>query len=367
MVTSRYPLPNRQALLGELTKFITPTTSIGVRLFLVDLAVYVVGLSLALFAGPLLLRIVGAVLVGLKMGSLYTLAHDAVHNSLTTSSRLNKWISVVGYLASLHNYRIRWFDHLVIGHHPKLNGPQPDVYRPMSWQEYESAPTWRRLWERYSRAPNIFAFAPYGILSRWLRAEVFPDNAMSPSHRAQAWACFLLLVGYVGAIVGWLAHRNSGGLVSLIWNIALVIGLPFFIMQTLQAAILYFQHTHPEIPWFGPGDDRVDAHGAEALTVHIRVPKLLSSLTHDICEHPAHHLVPAIPCYRLREAQCRLNELIGNTALTVSLSPKALADIMRRCKVYDYERHLWLDFHGNPTSGETVTDAGFDKAIAAAA
>jgi len=58
-------------------------------------------------------------------------------------------------------------------------------------------------------------------------------------------------------------------------------------------------------------------------------------LTHDICEHPAHHVLPAIPCYRLRAAQQRLAELIGPRSLEVPLAWGPLAEIMRRCKVYD--------------------------------
>ncbi|HZV94123.1 MAG TPA: fatty acid desaturase [Caldimonas sp.] len=360
-------VPTRQELARALMGYAVPDTRIGVRLFLVDFVVYAAGLSLALFASQPAWRVLGAVLVGLKMGSLYTLAHDAVHNSLTASSRLNKVLSAIGYLVSLHNYRIRWYDHLVIGHHPGLNGPQPDVYRPLSWQEYCNAPAWRRLWERFIRAPHVLAFAPYGILSRWLRAEVLPNKAMTPKFRAQAWAFGALLVAYLCAIVACLARRNGGDAIGLLADAVLVIGLPFFIMQTLQAAILYFQHTHPQIPWFGPGDARMEDFGPEALTVHVRIPAFLSSVTHDICEHPAHHVVPAIPCYRLRAAQARLNELLGDRALAVPLSPRVLGDIMRRCKVYDYEHHVWLDFKGQPTTGRTVPDPPLPAGLVAAA
>ena len=186
------------------------------------------------------------------MGGLYTLAHDAAHNTLTASRRLNRVLGVVGHLVSLHNYRICLYDHLVIGHHPKLNGPQPDVYRPMSWPEYQSAPVWRKAWERFVRAPHVLAFAPYGIFSRWLRAEVFPNPAMSAAHRAQAWGFAALLVAYLGCIAGWLAHRNAGAPLSFVLDMLLVLGLPFFMFQTTQAAVLFFQHTHPQIPCSGP-------------------------------------------------------------------------------------------------------------------
>src|SRR5262249_42318454 len=104
------------------------------------------------------------------------------------------------------------------------------------------------------------------------------------------------------------------------------------------------------------GDNRFDDIGPEALTVHVKVPAWLATLTHDICEHPAHHVLPSIPCYRLRAAQARLAQLIGARSLEVPLSPRLLADIMRRCKVYDYDQHRWLDFAGQPTSARTLDD-----------
>jgi acyl-lipid omega-6 desaturase (Delta-12 desaturase) len=360
------PAPGRQALIRALAQFSVPDTRVGLRLFLVDFAVYCVGLWLALFADDTALRVLGAVLVGLKMGGLYTLAHDAAHNSLTASRPLNRVLGIVGYLASLHNYRIRLYDHLVIGHHPKLNGPQPDVYRPMSWPEYRSAPAWRKAWERFVRAPHVFAFAPYGIVSRWLSAEVLPNKAMSAAHRAQAWGYAALLVAYLAGIVGWLAHRNTGDPLSLLLDLLLVLGLPFFMFQTTQAAVLFFQHTHPQIPWFGPGDTQMSAYGPEALTAHVRLPKWFSSLIHDICEHPAHHIAPTIPCYRLREAQALLNDMLGSRAIIVPFSPKAMAAIMRRCKVYDYEQHLWLDFQGRPSSEPIVSAFPADAQLAEA-
>jgi acyl-lipid omega-6 desaturase (Delta-12 desaturase) len=356
LATAQRVAPSRKELVSALAPFAVPDTRTGLRLFAIDLAVYMFGLALALFATDTPWRVFGSLLVGLKMGALYTLAHDAAHNSLTASRGLNKALGIVGYVASLHNYRLRLFDHLVLGHHPRLNGPQPDAYRPMSWQAYRDAPPWRRAWERATRAPHVLAFAPYGIVSRWLRAEVAPSAVMPAAARVQAWAHGAFVLAYVVAIVGWLGYRNGGDPSALALDVLLVIGLPFYMMQSAQAAILFFQHTHPRIPWFGPGDPRIDSYGPELLTVHVRVPKLVGTLTHDLFEHPAHHIVPAIPCYRLRAAQARLNELVGESGIGVDFSPGALFAVMRRCKVYDYERHLWLDFEGRPTSKRTVRD-----------
>jgi omega-6 fatty acid desaturase (delta-12 desaturase) len=32
------------------------------------------------------------------------------------------------------------------------------------------------------------------------------------------------------------------------------------------------------------------------------------------------------------------------------LTPRAYMDIVRRCKLFDYENHRWTDFDGTPTT-----------------
>ncbi len=56
------------------------------------------------------------------------------------------------------------------------------------------------------------------------------------------------------------------------------------------------------MPWFGPGDALIERFGPESLTVHVQAPRILGASTHDILEHSVHHVVPAIPCYRLHAA-----------------------------------------------------------------
>jgi hypothetical protein len=56
------------------------------------------------------------------------------------------------------------------------------------------------------------------------------------------------------------------------------------------------------VPWFGPGDALIERFGPESLTVHVQAPRILGASTHDILEHSVHHVVPAIPCYRLHAA-----------------------------------------------------------------
>ena len=79
-------------------------------------------------------------------------------------------------------------------------------------------------------------------------------------------------------------------------------------------------HTDPRVAWFNGEVDR-DAEGRpELLSVHLRVPRLMGWFYHDTFAHPVHHLHPKIPCYRVFEAQTKLDELLGATAIVSSFS-----------------------------------------------
>jgi omega-6 fatty acid desaturase (delta-12 desaturase) len=71
-------------------------------------------------------------------------------------------------------------------------------------------------------------------------------------------------------------------------------------------------------------------------------------------DHPAHHVHPKIPLYRLGAAQRRLNELLGERAIVQRFTPAYLLRTLTGCKLYDYREHRWLDFAGRPTSACTL-------------
>jgi omega-6 fatty acid desaturase (delta-12 desaturase) len=341
----------RGDLVRALAPFAKPVTAVGLRLLAVDLLIVAAAWGLVLWADNLLVRVLAAALVGFKFGALYTLAHDAVHGALVVPPNLNRVIATFCYAFTLHNYRIRQYDHLLLGHHPHLCGPQQDAYKPMSPEDYAAASWSRRLWERFQRSPNGLSFFFYGVAERWWRCEFFPPQQMPQQHKAEARWLQAVVVGWLAFLFGvaWVSAMVKG---QAFWlEAVLVVGVPIFVFQTLQAMVLYLQHTHPDVPWFAPGDTLRQRFGPESLTVHIQAPRIIGAGSHDILEHPAHHVIPAIPCYRLFEAQSHLSSILGTKALRTHLFAfRRLAQVMRKCKLYDYKHHRWTDFKGQVTS-----------------
>jgi acyl-lipid omega-6 desaturase (Delta-12 desaturase) len=341
------PLTQRE-LARSLLPYATPNTRKGLLLFASDYIVFITLLATALLASHWAVRCVASLLAGFKMSGLYTLAHDAAHNSLTPHRSLNKVLGILAYTPILFNYRLWLHDHNAT-HHVQTNGPQNDAFRPMALEAYRSAPAWRRAWERFGRWGHPVSLALYYVCGRWAEAKPVPTREYPSQIRKEAWPLTLLIGLYLACVLGGLWHRNGGALPSFASDVFFVLLLPFGAFQTALSTVLYYQHTHPSIPWFVHTDSDRGAYSQPDLTVHIKVPRILGVLAHDPFSHAAHHVCPAIPCYRLHEAQLRLSELLGARSIDLSLSWRAMRDVARRCKLYDHPNRRWVDFQGRPT------------------
>jgi hypothetical protein len=80
------------------------------------------------------------------------------------------------------------------------------------------------------------------------------------------------------------------------------------------------------------------------------MPFPIDVFTHHAMDHPVHHINGKVPFYRLKAAQAELTRMTGQRITGGTYTPGHIAGLMRACKLYDYERHLWLDFAGNVTA-----------------
>jgi acyl-lipid omega-6 desaturase (Delta-12 desaturase) len=336
-------------LLAAMLPFAKSSTPKGVALVVSDYLLLALGLGLALMAPSWPLRVLGGTLAGFKIGALYTLAHDAAHNTLTRSRRLNKVLAVLGHMPGLFNTRLWLHDHNAT-HHPLTNGPQHDAHTPMSWEQYRQAPGWRRAWERFGRSLTLWSAGPHYALGRWAEGKVVPTSEYPAAVRREAWPYTGLNFVYLGALIAGVAVHNGGAVAATLGDLLFVIGVPFFVYQTGISIVLYFQHTHPAVPWFAESDPERAKYRQDELTIWVKVPRIIATFMHNPFEHPAHHVCPTIPCYNLRDAQHRLSELLGDRSLEVPFSIGRLRTITRQCKLYDYDRHCWLSFDGQVTA-----------------
>jgi omega-6 fatty acid desaturase (delta-12 desaturase) len=146
---------------------------------------------------------------------------------------------------------------------------------------------------------------------------------------------------------------------------ALILGffIPLVISSFMMGFTVYQQHTHESIPWFLSRNERDHYVKIEEITMHVKFPHWYNVISHNTMAHTAHHVDSRIPLYNLSKAQEVLNNLLGDELTTINFSLKDFLGTMRKCKLYDYDNHLWLGFDGLPSSEISLIDRGKDIEI----
>lgn len=343
------PAITRGQLIRELSVFAVPRDRSGLLLLLRDWAIYWGLWAAVLFAPALGWKILASVLLGVRLTSMYTLAHDAAHRTLCASRRLNWWLALALGVPSLQNYRMWTHDHNHL-HHPRTNGDQYDYFIPFSKAEYDALPAWRRLAERAVRGSHGFGPFLYWAV-RWIPTRVWPNPRTPAEHRGVAMGYGLVLAAFHGGMVAFLALvAPQVAPIGAVQAVLLGWGLPLLVHFWISSTTLYLMHTHPNIPWFKGDIARTGDYAPELCSTVLTTPDWFSKMVNNVYCHAAHHAHHGIPSYRLLEAQQRMNELLGNRLVVEPLSLSLLLRAQRCCKLYDFERHQWTDFDGRPTA-----------------
>ena len=346
--------PSREQVRRALAPYVKPDAKRALIDVVMDYGLYIAAIAGVIFVPSMALKVLLSLFAGIKISNLSTLAHDAAHGNLTRSARWNKILGTACFLPGLFNYRLWTYDHHVV-HHPSNNGRQFDAWTPFSKSEFDALPRFRRWRERFYRMPYGLGMAPYYILERWWKVKVYPREFLPQRFRPAAWRDFGILMTYVLALLALLAaapmYSNSSSLTAIVLGFV----LPFYVWQMFFSFTSYIQHTHPDIPWFDDGVIRRDVIPPEQISLHLVFPSWLSWFAHHVYEHGAHHVNPRIPYHQLPQAQAKLDEVSPGRCVKVRFSFAMLNDTLRRCKLYDYERNVWLDFSGRPTASSPVS------------
>lgn len=308
--------------------------------------------SIGLFAAVLLapdawLKAGCGVLLGICISALFVVGHDACHDSLTPSHRLNGVLGRLSFLPTLHPFVCWELGHNRL-HHGWTNLKGRDyVYTPFSVAEFAALPRWRQWLERaYRSVPGIGLFY---FIEVWWKHMIVPRPEERAKLRKAVWArdlaCVVLF--FVAQVAAVMLASDSVRAAAL--NGLLAIVAPYAIWNWLMAFVTIQHHTHPQSPWFKSPEEWEFFHAQIHGTIHLKLPRLIELLFHNILDHTAHHVDPKIPLYNLPHCQDRLEHRYGERIIVEQGSIPALHRVLKQCKLYDYERHCWLDFAGRPT------------------
>ncbi|MDB5306279.1 MAG: desA [Gemmataceae bacterium] len=326
----------------------------GVALFAADFTTYLVLIGGLCVLPGLWLKGLCAVLTGFTVGRLFGLAHDAAHDNLTSSTRLNRWIARAAFLPALTPLTSWVIDHHTRHHaHLRIRG-KDTTWPPLSLAEYRARGVWRRGWYRFLRTPVGTGF--YWVFEYWLPYLFWPRRIAV----GRRWAAFrtdrLVVCGFVAGLWAGMTvlERATGdltGAAPLPPPALLLFGVivPFFVWATVSGVIDFITHTHPGAVWFA---DRAGRSPRDTLrnTPHIIMPFGTNRLFHNFFDHTAHHVDPRIPLHHLPAAQAELAAAVGEEMTAERFTAAYLLRLFRRCRLYDFDRHLWQDYDGRPTT-----------------
>ncbi len=323
----------------------------GGTIFVVSAALY-----LLTFLGTFLLplpweRLLALVIQPIVIGALFIIAHDACHGSLMHSGFLNRLIGRLCILPSWHPFTAWAHTHNSM-HHGWTNfkGRHPD-FPPFSKAEYDRLPRWRQWLERCYRSP--LGVGPYYTIDFYFKHMLFPSAEHRSPHR-RAYQLDRLLVAVFFALQMWaawaLAEYTPDRVVPAPVLALLGVFVPWMLWIWFQGFVSFIQHTHPRIAWYDKEDEWSFYHVQLKSTTHIIFPWPIERILHNIMDHAAHHLDPTIPLYHLPQSQRKLEESCSEHAVVVYWTPMDYLRTCAACKLYDFERHCWLNFNGEPTT-----------------
>jgi acyl-lipid omega-6 desaturase (Delta-12 desaturase) len=313
-----------------------------------DATLYGLLVAADVFAPAMWMKWLAAFATGIFVGRLFVLGHDACHGSFTSHRRLNSLLGRLAFLPSGHAFSLWNLGHNRI-HHRFTNLRTHDyVWTPLSKADFDRLPLLRRWLERFYRSLPGHGF--YYMIEIWWKKMIFPRRIELPDWRGVYLRDSILVAAFLAAQIITIVSLSLMNRGSVMLDLLFAVVIPFLVWNWLMGFVIFQHHTHPGVRWHDSSDDWKFMESQVEDTTHIVFPKWIGSLLHHIMEHNAHHALTTIPLYRLKAAQAALETHFPTIVPVVRWSLSGYLDSVRRCKLYDYERQVWLDFDGRATS-----------------
>ena len=336
---------NRKALLGSFDKPLLPLVPLAVLAF--DLVLLGAGAAVVLLATSVALKLVGTLIVTAGIVRLFMVGHDACHGSFSGNKKLNAVCGRIAFLPSMTAFSLWQVGHNTAHHGFNNLKGRDQVWAPLSKLEFDALPRYRQLLEHLYRSG--FGWGAYYLVEMWWKKLYFASQKEIGSSRRKYKLDSLLVTA--GALV-WLgavafAARATDQSFALLYTLAAIV--PFLLWNAVIGFVVYLQHTSPHIAWFLNRHEWQRNKAYLTATARVRFPLGIDRLMHGIMEHNAHHVNPGIPMSRLRAAQRVLQQKFPDLC-NYRLGWRTYFDNVRRCKLYDFANHAWLDFGGQVTA-----------------
>ena len=316
-------------------------------LFLVGRDLVVYGLALwglastdnPLFLVPLWL------LAGLAVSGLFVLGHDAAHDALFDSKKLNAVVGRLTMLPSWHATEQWIFGHNRVHHGHTLREGMDFVWHPLTAEQYRELSAPARFRHKLEWGPfgsgayylrevwwnKMVRFTPP---ERWARA-MYRDRALVAGFVVSTLIGSVVLGGFTGGSTGLVAGLGVG-----LWTWVKLFAVPFLLFCQSIGWVVYVHHIAPEIRWW-PRREWNRFRGQVEGTTVLWGPPGWELFFHWIMVHLPHHVDMRIPCYRLPEAARAIQQAFPDDVDERRISVRDYLRATRECKLHDFERGTW--------------------------
>jgi omega-6 fatty acid desaturase (delta-12 desaturase) len=303
--------------------------------------------ALVRFDHPLALVVLWP-LTALSISGLFILGHDAAHGALFKSSRLNYVLGQLAMLPALHLYEAWVFGHNRIHHGHTTRESMDYVWHPLTPEQFAELSASEKILHRLMW--SWLGGGLYYLRDIWWRNMVRftpPEKIRDKVRRDRVVVGSYALIASAILAVAGLASGGTAG--SAIWMWAKVFGIPFLLWNYTIGIAVYVHHIAPDVVWRKRREWTKFKGQVEGTTV-LHMPYLINFFMHNIFLHVPHHVDMRIPFYGLPRAVEALREHFGDVLRERRYTLREYVLTTRVCKLFDFERGVWLNYEGEVAS-----------------
>ena len=297
--------------------------------------------ALIVFSNPL---VVVPLWVGMALviSGLFVIGHDAGHQALFASKRLNDIVGRIVMLPSWHVYEGWVLGHNRIHHSYTVRQGYDFVWHPYTPDQFASMSALGRL--RHRIEWSWLGAGAYYLREVWWNKMIVgkpPARWVSSirKDRILVWS----FVGVASALLFWLGWSMDGGVLGGLWMVARVLVVPFLAFCFVIGSFVHVHHIAPDIRWW-PKREWTKFKGQVEGTTVLHAPLGMDFFIHWIMVHVPHHVDMRIPMYNLELAA---NAIKAEYPDEVHEAPLRFRDFVansRQCKLYDFETGTWMTY-----------------------
>ncbi len=277
--------------------------------------------------GPYWVTLLLTALNGGIVARLFIINHDCGHGSFFKSRRVNEIVGFWTGMLAATPYKQWRYGHAL--HHAKCGKVEDrgvGYFWIMTLQEYQASSKLTQFGYRLYRNPFIlFTLGGFYLFIIEFRFALGSDTK---EMRQQVWLTNLTLAAMAVGLGSFIGFGNF----FLLWVPMITVAATFGLW------LFYLQH-HYEDSYWESGDEWSYEAAALDGSSYIKMPRILEWFSGSINYHHIHHLVPKVPCYRLREA----HEAIPAFNSVEPLSWDQIAGSWR-LRLVDETTMKWVDF-----------------------